>query len=134
MHALLIEVALVRSCKSGRSCFFVIGGRRHDTVTAFDRSTRRNEPDLNRHLQNSRVPQILVIYSPKMNPMDYPDYEPTYADLGIDPNNPNEGYYSSDDGESGPGDSATGSDYAETEEYDSDHSEEDIFELESQVY
>ncbi|KZV60403.1 hypothetical protein PENSPDRAFT_644311 [Peniophora sp. CONT] len=69
-----------------------------------------------------------------MDPMDYPDYEPTYADLGIDPNNPNEGYYSSDDGESGPGDSATGSDYAETEEYDSDYSEEDIFELESQRY
>ena len=73
-----------------------------------------------------------------MNPMDYPDYEPTYADLGIDPNNPNEDYYSSDDGESGRADSPTATDYVETEsehdeEYDSDGSEGGPLDLRSQV-
>ena len=72
-----------------------------------------------------------------MNPMDYPDYEPTYADLGIDPNNPNEYYYSSDDDNSGPTRSATGSDYAETEAYTdylgSEYSEDEPFKMSSQV-
>lgn len=68
-----------------------------------------------------------------MDPMDYPDYEPTYAELGIDPNNPN--YSSDDDGES----FATGSDYAETEPdqdedyYDTDHLEEGPLALSNQV-
>ncbi|VDC08019.1 unnamed protein product [Peniophora sp. CBMAI 1063] len=74
-----------------------------------------------------------------MNPMDYPDYEPTYADLGIDPNNPNQGYYPSDDGDHGPGDSATDTDYAKTEsdydeEHDSDYVEEEPLNLRSQRY
>ena len=73
-----------------------------------------------------------------MDPMDFPDYEPTYADLGIDPDNPNGDYYSSDEDHSGPDDSANGSDYVETEsdnedDYDSDHLRTEPLDLRSQV-